>query len=134
MPAPVGMNGRGDVVGQDEDRLVLWTQGRVTELSAEIIESRQTSFYFATDGSLRLRAEYGHPSEMATELAARPLPLEALDERRLRATLAFALTALGQETPEGTLPEMLREAQARFSPARIPQEPRRAPAASPRPE
>ncbi|HET7353771.1 MAG TPA: diguanylate cyclase [Gaiellaceae bacterium] len=56
--------------------------GRVTELSAEIIESRQTSFYFATDGSLRLRAEYGHPSEMATELAARPLPLEALDADR----------------------------------------------------
>jgi diguanylate cyclase (GGDEF)-like protein len=56
--------------------------GRVTELSAEIIESRQTSFYFATDGSLRLRAEYGHPSDMALELAARPLPLEALDGAR----------------------------------------------------
>ena len=56
--------------------------GRVTELSAEIIESRHTSFYFATDGSLRLRAEHGHPSEMAAELAARPLPLEALDADR----------------------------------------------------
>jgi HD-GYP domain-containing protein (c-di-GMP phosphodiesterase class II) len=56
--------------------------GRVTELSAEIIESRHTSFYYATDGSLRLRAEHGHPSEMAAELAARPLPLEALDADR----------------------------------------------------
>lgn len=33
VPAPVGMNDRGDVVGQDGSRLVLWTQGRVTELS-----------------------------------------------------------------------------------------------------
>ena len=56
--------------------------GRVTELSAEIIESRQTSFYIATDGSLRLRAEHGHPSEVTEELAARPLPLEALDADR----------------------------------------------------
>jgi diguanylate cyclase (GGDEF)-like protein len=56
--------------------------GRVTELSAEIIDSRHTSFYFATDGSLCLRAEYGHPSEMAEKLAARPLPLEALDVER----------------------------------------------------
>jgi diguanylate cyclase (GGDEF)-like protein len=53
--------------------------GRVTELSAAIIESRHTSFYFATGGSLRLRAEHGHPSDMAAELAERPLPLEALD-------------------------------------------------------
>jgi diguanylate cyclase (GGDEF)-like protein len=53
--------------------------GRVTELSAEILGSRHTSFYIATDGSLRLRAEHGHPPEMAAELAARPLPLEALD-------------------------------------------------------
>ena len=56
--------------------------GRVTELSADIIESRHTSFYYAMDGSLRLRAEHGHPSEMAAELAARPLPLEALDADR----------------------------------------------------
>jgi diguanylate cyclase (GGDEF)-like protein len=53
--------------------------GRVTELSAAIIESRHTSFYFATGGNLRLRAEHGHPAEMAAELAERPLPLEALD-------------------------------------------------------
>src|SRR5438874_4741797 len=56
--------------------------GRVTELSGEILDSRHTSFYFATDGSLCLRAEHGHPSEMAAELAARPLPLEALDVDR----------------------------------------------------
>jgi diguanylate cyclase (GGDEF)-like protein len=56
--------------------------GRVTELSAEILGSRHTSFYMATDGSLRLRAEHGHPSEMAAELAARPLPLEALEVDR----------------------------------------------------
>jgi len=48
------------------------------------------------------------------------LPLEMLDEARLRASLAFALTALGQEPPEGTPLEMLNEARARFSPERIP--------------
>jgi glutamyl-Q tRNA(Asp) synthetase len=56
------------------------------------------------------------------------LPLETLDEARLRASLAFALRALGQESPEGTPPEMLKEARARFSPERIPREPRQAPA------
>jgi len=61
------------------------------------------------------------------------LPLAALDDAHLRATLAFALRALGQEPPDGTLPEMLREARARFSPARIPREPRRAPAGGRRP-
>ena len=34
--------------------------GRVTELSAEILDSRNTSFYLETDGNLRLRAEHGH--------------------------------------------------------------------------
>jgi glutamyl-Q tRNA(Asp) synthetase len=62
------------------------------------------------------------------------LPLETLDEARLRATLAFALGALGQESPEGTPPEMLREARAHFSPGDIPREPRRAPASKPRRE
>ena len=61
------------------------------------------------------------------------LPLEALDEACLRATLAFALRALGQEPPEGTSPEMLREARAHFSPARIPREPRQGPAEGRRP-
>jgi glutamyl-Q tRNA(Asp) synthetase len=62
------------------------------------------------------------------------LPLETLDEARLRATLALALGALGQESPEGTPPEMLREARAHFSPEDIPREPRRAPASKPRRE
>jgi glutamyl-Q tRNA(Asp) synthetase len=61
------------------------------------------------------------------------LPLETLDEARLRASLAFALRALGQEPPEGTPPEMLREARSRFSPARIPRQPLRAPAEGRRP-
>jgi glutamyl-Q tRNA(Asp) synthetase len=51
------------------------------------------------------------------------LPLETLDEARLRATLAFALRALGQEPQEGTPREILREARAHFSPAHIPREP-----------
>ncbi len=55
------------------------------------------------------------------------LPIETLGEARLRATLAFALRALGQEPPEGTRAEMLREARACFSPAHIPRGPRRAP-------
>jgi HD-GYP domain-containing protein (c-di-GMP phosphodiesterase class II) len=52
---------------------------RVTELSAEILESRNTSFYLEEDGELRLRAEHGHSPEIAAELAARPVPLAALD-------------------------------------------------------
>src|SRR5512143_511292 len=61
------------------------------------------------------------------------LPLETLDEARLRATLAFALTALGQEPRQGTPREILEQARSHFSPARIPREPRRAPAEGPRP-
>ena len=45
--------------------------GRVTELSAEILGSRNTSFFLETDGELRLQAEHGHSPEMAAELAAR---------------------------------------------------------------
>ena len=52
---------------------------RVTALSAEILSSRNTSFYLEVDGTLRLRAEHGHSPEMAAELAARPYPLDALD-------------------------------------------------------
>ncbi|HET9115305.1 MAG TPA: HD domain-containing phosphohydrolase [Gaiellaceae bacterium] len=55
---------------------------RVTELSAEILESRNTSFYLESDGELRLRAQHGHSAEMAAELAARRYPLEALDVSR----------------------------------------------------
>jgi diguanylate cyclase (GGDEF)-like protein len=56
--------------------------GRVTELSAEIIGSRNTSFYLETEGELRLYAEHGHSPETAAELASRPLPLTALDVDR----------------------------------------------------
>ena len=62
------------------------------------------------------------------------LPLETLDEARLRATLAFALRALGQEPREGTPWEILEEARTHFFPEHIPQEPGRAPASEPRPE
>jgi glutamyl-Q tRNA(Asp) synthetase len=50
------------------------------------------------------------------------LPLDTLDDTRLRAAFAFALSALGQEPAETPL-----EAAGRFDPSRIPREPRRAP-------
>jgi diguanylate cyclase (GGDEF)-like protein len=56
--------------------------GRVTELSAEILASRNTSFYLEHDGVLRLRAEHGHSAELAAELAERPYPVDALDVSR----------------------------------------------------
>jgi diguanylate cyclase (GGDEF)-like protein len=55
---------------------------RVTELSAEIIGSRNTSFYLEVDGQLRLQAEHGHAPELAAKLAERPYPREALDSRQ----------------------------------------------------
>ena len=51
---------------------------RVTELSAEILGSRNTSFYLDADGRLTLHAEHGHSPEAAAELAAHPLPLDVL--------------------------------------------------------
>ena len=56
--------------------------GRVTELSAEILGSRNTSFYLETDGELRLQAEHGHSPETTAALVSRPLPLAALDVDR----------------------------------------------------
>jgi len=56
--------------------------GRVTELSADILGSRNTSFYVETDGELRLRAEHGHSPETAAELAAHRYPREALQMSR----------------------------------------------------
>jgi glutamyl-Q tRNA(Asp) synthetase len=50
------------------------------------------------------------------------LPLDTLDDARLRAAFAFALSALGQE-PAETPPEAAR----RFDPSRIPRGPRQAP-------
>ncbi|MGA7991634.1 MAG: tRNA glutamyl-Q(34) synthetase GluQRS [Thermoanaerobaculia bacterium] len=55
------------------------------------------------------------------------LPLETLDEARVRSALSFALSALGQEPAEGSAREMLETARRRFDPSRIPREPRRAP-------
>ncbi len=55
---------------------------RVTELSAEILGSSNTSFYLETEGELTLHAEHGHSTEMAAKLAAQPYPREAL---RIRA-------------------------------------------------
>jgi HD-GYP domain-containing protein (c-di-GMP phosphodiesterase class II) len=55
---------------------------RVTELSAEILDSRNTSFYLETDGELRLHAEHGHSPETAAELASWSLPLNALHADR----------------------------------------------------
>jgi diguanylate cyclase (GGDEF)-like protein len=53
---------------------------RVTELSAEILGSPQTSLWFELDGKLRLRAERGHGAEWALILAQQsydPHPLSA---------------------------------------------------------
>ncbi len=48
------------------------------------------------------------------------LPLERLDEKRVRETLALALRLLGQEAIEGTAPEMLSAAARDFDAGRIP--------------
>ncbi|HEX4324308.1 MAG TPA: diguanylate cyclase [Gaiellaceae bacterium] len=56
--------------------------GRVTELSAEILGSRNTSFYLEADGELRLQAEHGHSLETAAALVSQPLPVELLDVDR----------------------------------------------------
>jgi HD-GYP domain-containing protein (c-di-GMP phosphodiesterase class II) len=53
--------------------------GRVTELSAELLDSRNTSFYLETEGELRLRAEHGHSPETAASLAARTFPRDTID-------------------------------------------------------
>ena len=55
---------------------------RVTELSAEILGSSNTSFYLETDGELVLQGEHGHSPETAATLAERPLPVSALDTSR----------------------------------------------------
>jgi diguanylate cyclase (GGDEF)-like protein len=54
---------------------------RVTELSAEILGSSNTSFYLETEGELTLHAEHGHSAEVAAKLAAQPYPREALPIR-----------------------------------------------------
>jgi len=54
---------------------------RVTELSAEILGSSNTSFYLEAEGELFLRGEHGHSPELASRLAERTYPSEALDVR-----------------------------------------------------
>ena len=56
------------------------------------------------------------------------LPLETLDERRVRETLAAALRLLGQEAPDGTVPEMLGAALRAFDATSVPTGPVRVPA------
>lgn len=51
------------------------------------------------------------------------LPLETLDERRVRETLAAALRLLGQVAPDGTVREMLEAATRGFAPGRVPRGP-----------
>jgi diguanylate cyclase (GGDEF)-like protein len=56
---------------------------RVTTLSAEILASRQTSFWLERDGMLRLRAEYGHTPEWAAILRDDfAFPVETIDASR----------------------------------------------------
>jgi diguanylate cyclase (GGDEF)-like protein len=54
---------------------------RVAELSAEIIGSRNTSFYLETEGALTLQGEHGHSPETAAGLAAQQYPADALEVR-----------------------------------------------------
>ena len=51
------------------------------------------------------------------------LPLDTLDERRVRETLALALALLGQEPVEGSPREMLEAAARSFDPGRVPPDP-----------
>ena len=55
--------------------------GRVTELSAEILGSRNTSFYLETDGELTLHGQHGHSPDKAVELL-KPVPVAAIDADR----------------------------------------------------
>jgi HD-GYP domain-containing protein (c-di-GMP phosphodiesterase class II)/putative methionine-R-sulfoxide reductase with GAF domain len=55
---------------------------RVTELSADIIGSRNTSFFLETDGVLTLQGEYGHSPEAAADLVTQTVPRAAFDADR----------------------------------------------------
>ena len=48
------------------------------------------------------------------------LPLDTLDENRVRATLRTALSLLGQDPPDGTPREILASALHRFDKSKIP--------------
>jgi diguanylate cyclase (GGDEF)-like protein len=55
---------------------------RVTELSAEILGSPETSFWLERDGQLRICAEHGHTANWREALAAWAFPVEAIDVNR----------------------------------------------------
>jgi diguanylate cyclase (GGDEF)-like protein len=55
---------------------------RVTELSAEILDSRNTSFFLETDGQLTMQAQHGHSPEALAALSSRSVPVAALDVDR----------------------------------------------------
>jgi glutamyl-Q tRNA(Asp) synthetase len=101
----------------------------VTEVvrGADLLDS--TSRQIALQHALSLPApSYAHlPLVLGgdgTKLGKRDgaLPLDTLDDARVRDAFAFALSALGQDPAESA-----REAARRFDPTRIPREPRRAP-------
>jgi HD-GYP domain-containing protein (c-di-GMP phosphodiesterase class II) len=54
----------------------------VTELSAEILGSRNTSFFLETDGQLTMQAQHGHSPEALADLTSRSVPVSALDVDR----------------------------------------------------
>jgi diguanylate cyclase (GGDEF)-like protein len=56
--------------------------GRVTELSAEILGSSETSFWLERDGELRVCAEHGHTPDWRAALEAWAFPTEAIDPGR----------------------------------------------------
>ena len=62
------------------------------------------------------------------------LPLETLDEARVRETLGLALGLLGQEPPDGPPAEMLAAAKVRFEAKRIPAGPLQVGGDGPTPE
>jgi diguanylate cyclase (GGDEF)-like protein len=51
---------------------------RVVQLSASILDSEHTSFWFETDGVLTVRAEHGHGPEDVEKLRGKRFPAEAL--------------------------------------------------------
>jgi glutamyl-Q tRNA(Asp) synthetase len=99
----------------------------VTEVvrGADLLDS--TARQIALQQALRLPTPaYAHLPLVLSPAGAKlgkrdgALPLETLDEARLRASLAFALKALGQDPVKETPREMLAEAVRRFDPGAIP--------------
>jgi diguanylate cyclase (GGDEF)-like protein len=75
---------------------------RVTSLSAEILGSEFTSFWFERDGELRLLAEHGHTPEWAVKLRGLSFPADALPvEREPYISEPSDHSELVPETPAG---------------------------------